>query len=223
MALQIGCFGVMFFLVGCALYTLCNRKYRKYFVLCKMLCSTTFLGTALIMAGTYGKWREFLQLLPALLFCYLGDLLLGVHNKSRKSSFFLGGTASFGIAHGCFFIVLFGQQPLQGLDMVAVVLIPLFIWLLGRSKSFHFGRYQYMAMGYGALVAGFSWKCILNAVALPNTANMLMAIGGVLFFVSDSIIFLTSFWKKKVWAFHGINFVTYYMAMYVITITIAYR
>lgn len=223
MALQLGCFLGMFFFLACVLYTLCNRKYRKYFVLCKMLCSTMFLVMAFLMGISYGKMDFFFRMLPALLFCYLGDLLLGFHNRTRKKSYFLVGTLAFGMGHVCFLIMLYAQQPFGWCEGISVILFPTVIALLSKNQSFHFGHYKYMAMLYAILVGTFGLKSLSIAIENPVSANILMAVGGMMFLLSDGVIFLISFWKRRVWAFHGLNLVTYYLAMSFLAVSIAYR
>ena len=185
------------------LVTLCNRTYRKYYLPVKMVCSLEFLLFSFTMGLLYGQLLQTLKLLPGLLLCLIGDLFMGMRHKSQKNTCFLLGTMAFALAHISFLVMLLISYPFQWADLTVVIVMPIVIKLLKQTGQFRFGKYEGMAILYSILVAGFAWKSAEIAIGTMQSADICLAAGAVCFFLSDSLIFLISFWKKRVWPLHG--------------------
>ena len=61
----------------------------------KTACSMGFVALAAIAALAGSRPRAFRQLLPALLLCLAGDVILALYNHDRRPGLFLGGLVSF--------------------------------------------------------------------------------------------------------------------------------
>ena len=205
------------------LVTLCNRAYRKYYLPVKMVCSLEFLLFSFTMGLLYGQLLQTLKLLPGLLLCLIGDLFMGMRHKSQKNTCFLLGTMAFALAHISFLVMLLISYPFQWADLTVVIVMPIVIKLLKKTGQFRFGKYEGMAILYSILVAGFAWKSAEIAIGTMQSADICLAAGAVCFFLSDSLIFLISFWKKRLWPLHGMEISAYYIAMCLIGLSISLR
>lgn len=223
MGVRIGLLMIMGLSLIFLLVTLCNRTYRKYYLPAKMVCSLEFLLFSFAMGVLSGQMIWTLQLLPGLLLCLIGDLFMGLRHKSQKNTCFLLGTMSFALAHICFLVMLYVSHPFQWADLTVVVVMPIIIKLLKRTGQFRFGKYEGMAILYSILVAGFAWKSAEIAIGTMQSEDLCLAIGATFFFLSDSLIFLISFWKKRVWPLHGMEISAYYIAMCLIGLSISLR
>ena len=205
------------------LVTLCNRTYRKYYLPAKMICSLEFLLLSFVMGALSGQMIWTLQLSPGFLLCLIGDLLMGLRHKSQKNTCFLLGTMSFALAHICFLVMLYASHSFRWLDLIVVIAMPIVIKLLKRTGQFQFGKYEGMAILYSILVAGFAWKSTEIAMETRQNADICLAVGAAFFFLSDSLIFFISFWKKRMWPLHGMEISAYYIAMHLIGLSISLR
>lgn len=205
------------------LVTLCNRTYRKYYLPVKMVCSLEFLLFSFTMGLLYGQLLQTLKLLPGLLLCLIGDLFMGMRHKSQKNTCFLLGTMAFALAHISFLVMLLISYPFQWADLTVVIVMPIVIKLLKKTGQFRFVKYEGMAILYSILVAGFAWKSAEIAIGTMQSADICLAAGAVCFFLSDSLIFLISFWKKRLWPLHGMEISAYYIAMCLIGLSISLR
>ena len=175
------------------------------------------------MGLLYGQLLQTLKLLPGLLLCLIGDLFMGMRHKSQKNTCFLLGTMAFALAHISFLVMLLISYPFQWADLTVVIVMPIVIKLLKQTGQFRFGKYEGMAILYSILVAGFAWKSAEIAIGTMQSADICLAAGAVCFFLSDSLIFLISFWKKRVWPLHGMEISAYYIAMCLIGLSISLR
>ena len=115
------------------------------------------------------------------------------------------------------------SYPFQWADLTVVIVMPIVIKLLKQTGQFRFGKYEGMAILYSILVAGFAWKSAEIAIGTMQSADICLAAGAVCFFLSDSLIFLISFWKKRLWPLHGMEISAYYIAMCLIGLSISLR
>ena len=79
--------------IGIAVYTLelalllwvsQSRYKKKYYVPSKMLCSVTFVVLAIVFALVSHHMEYFFGFFPALCFCLLGDLFMGLYQVGRQ-------------------------------------------------------------------------------------------------------------------------------------------
>ncbi len=143
----------------------------------KPLASTGFLGTALAagaLGSTYGR-----VLFVALVFCWLGDVLL--IPKDKRS--FLAGLVAFLLGH----VILIGAFALRGLAPSGAALAALGVipaaFLALRWLQPHVS--DSMRTPVRAYVVAISLMVVAGAAASAAGAGAWVLVGALLFFVSD--------------------------------------
>ena len=87
-----------------------QSKYKKqYYVQSKMLCSVTFVVLAVIFALVSHHLEYFFGLFPALCFCMLGDLFMGLYQIERRRRNLILGILTFMLGH-LFLLILLPKQ-----------------------------------------------------------------------------------------------------------------
>ncbi|MCR5154490.1 MAG: lysoplasmalogenase [Lachnospiraceae bacterium] len=214
------CFFITGILYFCLLYTLLDRKVRKYYLLFKMFSSTAFMGTAVYMGLVSGNTKNLLIMLPAFVFCYLGDYFLGVHKRVVKQIYLYLGTAAFSLGHIAFITYFCVRNGFEGYELIFPILGCVFVFFISRWDKYDFGRFRGPAFVYGAVLFTMAGKAVMNEILFPSRGNLLLAIGAIFFIISDYLIMVLYFRKKKGWTIHGWNLGTYYVAMYFMAISL---
>lgn len=165
-------------LVACGTSVFCEyRGWKAGKVLLKVVASTAFLVLALQLdatASVYGK-----LILVGLGLSWVGDVLL----LSHKSRLFLLGLASFLFAHVAF-AMAFASLPTAGTALVAgfaimgCLGIAVVIWLWRYLKVF----YRLAVVAYVTAIVAM---CALAIAANAASGTWLLAVGAVMFAVSD--------------------------------------
>ncbi len=133
---------------------------------------------------------------------------------------------SFGLAHMLFLTYLYMSDPKFSVAqiIVPVVLFGVTIGLI-KGCNLKIGRMLIPTLIYSVLVTSFMTKSIMMLVMNnPLTkANLIMALGGILFFVSDFILLFLYFGhiknRKFKGACHILNLASYYLAVLLIVST----
>lgn len=207
-------------------------KYRKNYVLAKTINSIAFIAMSIFCAYYGTNIEALVYLLPALLLCFIGDVVLGFYNViaenikgnklSQKTSFFTMGLLSFAFGHGCFIYAFSKVQRLTWVDFVFPILA-IFITLgLTRLDGMNTGKLTILILAYSFMVAMLFSKGIHLVFEQLSVQNLLLSIGGTLFLISDTFILFLYFYKKKYEAVHVINLATYYYAMFFIALSLLY-
>lgn len=211
-------------LVALLLTVAYSRRLFRWYAAAKGAASAGFLLLAAAAWLAHGRAHTtfFLWLLPCLVCCCAGDILLGLANTHGKlfSRFFLGGVAAFMMAH-VFFCVLFTVQRPGGYRFVpAEYLVPalcvlVMVLCIRDSRRFH---KLYKMRVPGVLYAGFVGlmcaKGIGYGAALGFAGRGLwVALGCVLFLISDAFIIFLYFYYRERKVFRGINLGAYYLAL----------
>ena len=68
----------------------------------KTLCSLCFVAVAAVCAALGSRPEAFWRLLPALLCCVVGDVVLALYNHLRRPGLFLAGLGAFLAGHALF-------------------------------------------------------------------------------------------------------------------------
>lgn len=152
----------------------------------------------------------------ALLFCWIGDLLL-IHKKG----FTLGGF-SFSFGHFCFIAVFLPQIRLAAVPWYAYVLWALVygttLFFLLRSLRGSASKRTYVAMcAYMAVNTLMNAAALMQLISLPSLATALVFVGAVLFFVSDAMVLVVRMHRtKELWRQHFLVMLTYIIAKFLI-------
>nr|WP_308742974.1 lysoplasmalogenase family protein [uncultured Anaerocolumna sp.] len=224
------------------MWTISNPKYKRYYVLAKTVNSITFIAAA-IYCAYYGANIEILDsLLPALLLCLVGDIILGFYNAvcdktvkgnelsyvetntnfTAKAAIFILGLLSFAFGHGCFIYAFSKMQRLTWIDFVFPV-VAIFITIgLTKLDGMNTGRFTVLIAAYSFMVAMLFSKGIHILLSQFNALNLLLSAGATLFLISDGFILFLYFYEKKAKAIHIINLATYYYGMFFIALSMLY-
>lgn len=194
-----------------------DEKKKRHYVPVKMLCSGAFLLFMVLSFFLFpmnGKGR--IILLIAFVFCFLGDLFMGLYNIKRKKRFMIAGVIAFLYAHVSFLVFLFhADMRLTVLNILIPAAAIVALVMLSKKYHLHFGRLLVPACVYSFFVTSFMVKSI-ECVKI----TMLWPVAGILFFLSDfSLIFLYFFYfkeKKHEKLVHAFNLLTYYVSIFLI-------
>ncbi len=168
-------------------------------------------------------------------FCIGGGLLFGLFGdiwldlkfcyKADEDFFTKLGFLCFGIGH-CFYYaaVISGVSAFRAVSVLpalGVALVAALVVYFGeKAMKLHYGDYKIISTVYGAVLffmAAFAFFAALFAGLKENMHLVVMAIGGVLFIISDLILSGTYFGEGKNRPVDVItNHVSYYAAQFVI-------
>lgn len=195
----------------------CRPEWKKkYYLEAKILNSAAFLTVLFVSAYLSEAIHTFWLMLPGILFCFIGDVFMALYNRQRKRLHFLLGVVIFLSGHLCFVRWLCSMQPIEITDLIIPVSAVLLTWYLVSRRDIHTGRMQPFIILYAFFVALFLAKALHLAWSEPTSAHVMIAVGSILFFVSDVSIIFLYFRKRKGSGVHIFNLVTYYAAMFLL-------
>ena len=154
--------------------------------------------------------------IAALLFCWIGDLLL-MHRKG----FTLGGF-SFAFGHFCFMAIFlpqirFAAVPWYAYALLVIVYGPILFFLLRSLKGYASKKTFFAMCAYMTVNAIMNALALMQLISLPGLATMLVFAGAVLFFLSDAMVLVVRLHKtKELWRQHFLVMLTYIMAKFLI-------
>jgi uncharacterized membrane protein YhhN len=154
------------------------------------------LGGYFIQRTTSIQVKLKTPVLFALVFSWLGDVLLMFQHKD--SLFFILGLVSFLIAH-IFYIVFF--HKLKGTENIKSRIWPLAVIVIYYSVlifflSPHLGDLKIPVRIYG-IVISLMLMLALHMIFIKNRiAGQLLALGGLLFVISDSLLAIDKFYQS---------------------------
>ena len=201
----------------------------------KAFVSVCFL-LSWIAASYFSGFTQFAALIGGgLIMGLLGDIWLDLKFCYEKDEDFYTkmGFLSFAIGH--FFYVAAvvlgvkgeGFKPLAILPALGVALVAALVVFFGeKAMKLHYGAYKMISTLYGAVLffmAAFAFFAALFAGLKENVHLVVMAIGGVLFILSDLILSGTYFGEGKRRPVDVItNHVFYYVAQFVIAASVLF-
>ncbi len=152
----------------------------------------------------------------ALLFCWVGDLLL-----MHKKGFTLGGF-SFSFGHFCFIAIFLPQIRLAAVPwytylLLALVYGPTLFFLLRSLKAYASKRTFVAMCAYMTVNALMNAMALMQLISLPCLATSLVFAGAVLFFASDAMVLVVRLHRtKELWRQHFLVMLTYILAKFFI-------
>ncbi|MDR1431092.1 MAG: lysoplasmalogenase [Propionibacteriaceae bacterium] len=211
----------------------------------KTCCGAMFVITAaaavLSLPAPLGAFELSLGIwvLLGLFFGLLGDVWLGVKELTADyyDSYFKAGFASFGLGHLCFVIGMLLAFRLEWPEIVAsaafAAIIPAAIIGGAARLGLDFGGLKWVAASYGFLLCwttstGFTaaFSSVQSAGLDPSAGQpfflpLLIAVGGVLFLISDLVLAAIYFGglKERNLA-HAACYVFYYGAQFTIALSL---
>lgn len=206
---------------------LSKGRYGNKYIILKGSTSVCFVLLALVTAIWRGNGLlTFFMLLPSLLLCLSGDVLLAFANVRKKffGKYFLAGAISFAIGHALFIVVFRAISAAQSFWMWPMLILPIimsaFVFVVGkRNKRFRFGKMMLPGTVYAFFVGLMTVAAVrMCSLAVYDIRAWLMAAGAVLFFVSDVILMFMYFYYKPRRVLRAFNFGTYYIGMMLIAL-----
>ena len=180
----------------------------------KTLCSLCFVAVAAVCTALGSRPEAFWRLLPALLCCVVGDVVLALYNHLRRPGLFLAGLGAFLAGHALFVWGLCRLQPMGWPVPLAAV--------LGAGGAVALtGRMRPWVVLYEAFVSALLGKGLQLAFGMGELWCFLVLAGAVLFWISDLLILFLYFYPAKHPAVHVANILTYYYAMFLIAVSLA--
>jgi len=149
-----------------------------------------------------------------LFFAMLGDIILNIH--------FISGAVLFAIGHVFYFVAYTFLQKINIWDFViaAAIFVPAVLFMT-LSPIFGFGSIlmKLVCVFYGAIISLMVGKAIYLAINRKTLTSLVLAIGSVLFFVSDFMLLLAKFANVGLWA-SIVCLATYYPAQFLLGFSI---
>jgi hypothetical protein len=162
-----------------------NTQVHKIPTANRMLSSAVLVSAGWLWGLSHdGNLALFIAL--GMTFGFLGDLFMaGLIIKDDKSV--LGGMSAFGIGHIFYIIGILGTNLANMMVWIVFLVIAVVLWygVVYRTAK-QVSILHYAALPYALLLA--STAGFAGGVALSNSAFILMAIGGMLFLISDLIL-----------------------------------
>lgn len=153
----------------------------------------------------------------AILMSWIGDLLLIPHGIG----WFTAGGIAFMISHGLFVAayipsVDFNIVPWWVVVIIGVIYASLVIYVFSILKK-HLSKALFYPMFAYLLINGtMNSFAIFRLISIPCFATIITAVGAVLFFVSDSMLFNVRFNKDSIFKTHFLVMFTYILAEFLI-------
>ena len=208
--------------LGMLLYTLINNRYRNYFLYLKTICSFCFLCLSFYCAYKGNNLLFYKYIFPAFFFCFLGDIIFGIFNKSKRKRYFLLGTIIFLIGHIVFLAAFYRLQSFSIYELFFPIVAVSLIAFLVKKKKMQLGKLLPFAYIYGFFVAMLFSKSTYMFIEMKSLSMLLLNMGSFLFMISDLLILFLYFYRKRRWATHGFNIVTYYYGIFLMVLSLQY-
>lgn len=204
-------YGILILLL---LGTLINTKFRDKFFVMKTVCSLSFVILSFLYALSHNNVQEYKYVGSGFLLCFLGDIVLGIFNSHKNKKYFIVGAGLFLLAHVSFIIGLSIICPMKAAELIAPVLVLIFTYLLLRTNKFVLvNTLRLVIYVYSVFVSLLMAHGISMFIQLQTLNALLVMLGGILFFISDTLIVFLYFHRKRRWSTHGWNLATYYVAI----------
>ena len=198
-----------------------NRQVRALII--KGLASLCFVGVGIITCFTtqYDVYK--LLIFIGLVFGLIGDEVIHLCqvNPKYNSQFFIGGGSSFVVGHILYIVGLF---MLGGVDYIllaiAFVVISVASILYSRKKESVSGEMKIPLILYLGIVIFMASLSIGVAAIRMSVGNYLFLAGGLLFALSDNILFAYKLGKNPRFSQNVILHIAYYLAQLLIAFSI---
>lgn len=207
------------------------KGYSLKVAFAKSVASLLFVLTALASTSLANSdsehYRFFYFVVAGLILGMLGDIWLDLKHvyKEDDSTFLYFGFASFMIGHivyisGLVICFMDRERPLYVIiPAVAAILCGLLFTSLDKLMHLNYGKHKLVATIYCMILLCMMFEAVSLSI-MTNFANMtlvLMAVGGLLFLISDLILSGTYFGEGKERRIDlAANSITYYFAQFMI-------
>lgn len=125
---------------------------------------------------------------------------------------FIAGAAIFALGHICYFIAYSLMQKPRPTDFIPaiIIFIPIVLFMM-FSPLLDFGSVMMKIIGisYAVIICIMTGKAIMNFIRIKNRFNLILALGSVLFLISD-IMLLMAYFSKIDFPFSNFCLALYY-------------
>lgn len=220
-------------LLGQLLFVGGSRRFFKYYPISKTCASAGFLVMApfaWLTGQSNVSATAFTICKVALVLCAAGDVLLGFANirGGSQGSIFKLGVMAFGLAHLVFCALYYTESQFYLLDLLPPLLCVTITFFLEKCKVLRLRKMRVPALCYSFLVGLMVTKAVGLTVwdGFYDQRHLLLAIGSVLFIVSDIILvfmyFGTALNDRKRHILRFFNLSTYYIGVLLIALSLFY-
>lgn len=194
-----GVCAVVYALEVAVLLWVAQSQYKKdYYVKVKMVCSVSFVVIGFVFAAVSGHWTFFLQLLPTLLFCAIGDFFMGCYQVKRYTRNMILGIGSFLVAHICLLILLYSVIPrFSWWNALFPIIGVIAICVQKKALHMHYGRLWIPVLIYSFFLTLDFAKSLEIMMLRPCISSAWIGVGGLFFFISDYTLNFEYFCKIK--------------------------
>lgn len=109
---------------------------------------------------------------------------------------FIAGAAIFALGHICYFIAYSLMQKPRPTDFIPaiIIFIPIVLFMM-FSPLLDFGSIMMKIIGisYAVIICIMTGKAIMNFIRIKNRFNLVLALGSVLFLISDIMLLMAHF------------------------------
>ncbi|MCI6275342.1 MAG: lysoplasmalogenase [Clostridium sp.] len=193
----------------------------------KAIASLSFLavGITSFIYGTGDKTYGYMLLL-GLILGVLGDIGLGLKRVFKKTAHicFILGTIAFLLGHVAYISLFVMMAPITLGDVLMAAALALGFIVVGNKAHINYRYMRPIAYMYMATIAFMVIKAVsLLPLLGMTTSNIMVALGAVLFVISDMILAFLYFGGKKQTYLKTINLITYYGGQLLIALSILYK
>ena len=206
-----------------------DRRGSVKAVLLKTITSFLFISAAFasFMVNSSPGVNTFFMLITMGLVCGLiGDIVLDLKILYPESSsqYQYGGMVAFLVGHLFYLAALLIYFGFNLLPLVIAIVIGLIIILVSKFVlKFDFKEHTVISYLYSFFLSYMMTQACYAAVTQCYTAaTLLLAVGSILFLLSDLVLVMTYYDNKDSRPFIAINHILYYCAQYTIALSILY-
>ena len=210
----------------------CYDRYKKGGIsalYAKAAASLCFISTAFAATSAnrdniqFGLWVAF-----GLILGMVGDIWLDLKwiYLQDKDSYLYSGFISFLLGHICFNVAIYKSYRFTGKTLAVSIGVSLLIAigniLTEKLMKNHFGKFKFIVFLYTFFLALTMVSAIIAAIATGfEKVWVVMAVGGVLFTLSDAVLSGMYFAENKNTKFNiFLNHILYYAAQFTMAATI---
>lgn len=209
------CFGV-----ASSVFTV-NRKHRHAFWT-KMAASACFLLTGFINAFLCSDGIYAVAVLAGLFYGFCGDAFLAAPTvlPGRERVYQAGGVLCFAMGHILYCAALIGQYGVSvWLFLTAAALLGGAIaWTV--AEKVNAGPVHLAGVLYMAIACTMAGSAVHALISRFSASSLLFAVGGMLFVLSDTMLIIRAFGKRKSLLMHYGVLMTYFPAQCLIAISL---
>ncbi|MFR7592232.1 MAG: lysoplasmalogenase family protein [Longibaculum sp.] len=186
---------------------------KPYYVFFKGLNSLAFVGIAIYGAISANRVDFLYILLPGLIGCMLGDIILATKLKNH----FLYGLIAFLIANLCFVLSFYRLQGLRIEEFMIPVIAMIVLVSLSYLPHMNYSQLEKPVMIYCFVIAWAMSKSIMLYLSFQTSLFLWLMIGFILYFISDFILLFYKFYECQYKNQLGfLNLLTYYAGLFMI-------